>query len=246
MYSTLAAALALATALTGPLASIVGSDPVSCHRGASTAPAPVTIDLERSAPDWGGYCERFSQWTMTDTADGLVLEYGGGEPYSNVHFYRNVSLPSGARSVVFSFDVLVPSTTYNNVGAPSTIQALEFTVSRWESGRRHEWAIQWVNVGASQPGYRIWNPELGWVDSGVTGILAPGWHRIELVGQVTSGGARLRSFSVDGSSSRINLTVPAVDAPGVADIGAVAVQLDGNFEGAPYAVTVRDVDLSTR
>lgn len=243
MYSTLAAALTLAMALS---ASVISSDPVSCHRGASTAPTSATLDLEISAPDWGGYCEGFSQWTMSDGPSGLVLDYGGGDPYSNVHFYRNLNLPSGVKNLTLSFDVDVPSTTYNNVGGPSTVQAIEFTVSRWESGRRHEWAVQWVNVGSAQPGYRVWDPTRGWVDTGVTGILAPGWHRIEIVGQVSSAGAKLRSFSVDGTVSRLNTTVPAVDAPGVTDIAAVAVQLDGNYAGDPYSVTVKDVDLSAR
>lgn len=243
MYSTVAAALTLALALS---ASIVSSDPVACHRGPSTAPTSATLDLELSAVDWGGYCEGFSQWTMSDSASGLVLDYGGGDPYSNIHFYRNLSLPSGVRNLTMSFDIEVPATTYDNVGGPSTIQAIEFTVSRWESGRRHEWAIQWVNVGAAQPGYRLWDPQHGWVDTGVTGILTPGWHRIEIVGQVSSGGAKLRSFSVDGSVSRVNTTIPSVAAPGVGDIAAVAIQLDGNYAGSPYTVTVKDVDLSAR
>jgi hypothetical protein len=242
MYSTLAAAMALVLGT----ATVVASDPIVCSRGPSQASSAVTVDLEQSAPDWGGYCEGLSQWTMSDTLEGLRLEYQGGEPYSNVHFYRNLTLPPTARSFTLSFDIEVPVTTFANQGAPSTIQALEFTASRWADGVRHEWAIQWVNVGPDGPGYRYWNPATGWTDSGVSGTLSPGWHRIVLAGQVVTGGAKLKSFQVDGVTHRLNVTSPSLQVPGSADVGAVAIQLDGNWEGAAYGVTVRDIDLVAR
>jgi hypothetical protein len=110
-------------------------------------------------------------------------------------------------------------------------QALEFTFSRWASGTRHEWALQWVNVGMTEPGYRYWDPRFGWIDTGIDTTLSPGWHRLEISGQIVSGGAKLRSISVDRTLYRLNVTVPSSAAPGSGDIAAVAVQLDGNSQG---------------
>lgn len=242
MQSLMAAAVALAAALSG----ITLSEGVDCHAGSAQPVAAAGTNLELSAVDWGGYCEGLSTWSMEDAANGLILDYGGGGGYTNVHFYRNLSAPSGARNIDFSLDVLVPATSFNNEGSASTIQALEFTASRWENGVRHEFALQWTNVGLSRPGYRIWHPSHGWVDTGIRGVLKPGWHAIRIVGQVTSQGAKLRSIAIDGVSYRLNTTVPSVAAPGVGDIAAVAVQLDGNWEGTPYSVTVRNVDLIIR
>lgn len=242
MYSTLAAAIALVVGAS----ATVASDPIVCDRGPSQVPATSTLDLEHTVFDWGGYCEGWSEWSMTDTAAGLRLDHLGGEPYSNVHFYRNLSTPSSTRSFVLSMDFEVPSTTFNNTGAPSLVQALEFTFSRWASGTRHEWAIQWVNVGMAEPGYRYWDPRSGWIDTGIDATLSPGWHRLEISGQIVSGGAKLRSIEVDGTLYRLNITVPSTAAPGSGDIAAVAVQLDGNSQGQGYAVTLRNVDLVVR
>lgn len=242
MYSTLAAAIALVVGAT----ATVASDPVTCDRGPSQAPSPLTLDLEQTVSDWGGYCEGWSEWSMSDTVAGLRLEHLGGDPYSNVHFYRNLVTPSATRSFVLSLDVEVPATTFNNAGAPSLVQALEFTFSRWTAGTRHEWAIQWVNVGMTEPGYRYWDPRFGWIDSGIDATLAPGWHRLEIAGQIVSGGAKLRSIEVDGTLHRLNVTVPSTAAPGSGDIAAIAVQLDGNSLGEGYSVTLRNVDLVLR
>lgn len=242
MYSTLAVAIAVVVGTT----ATVASDPIVCDRGPSQVPTAQTLDLEQSVLDWGGYCEGWSRWSMTDTATGLRLDHLGGDPYSNVHFYRNLVTPAGTRSFVLSLDVEVPTTTFNNSGAPSLVQALEFTFSRWASGNRNEWAIQWANVGMNEPGYRYWDPRLGWVDTGIDGMLAPGWHRLEISGQIVTGGAKLRSLTVDGTVHRLNITVPGVAAPGTGDIAAVAVQLDGNSMGEGYTVTLRNVDLVLR
>lgn len=183
---------------------------------------------------------------MADASDGLLLEYGGGDPYSNVHFYRNLVAPSNAGVFDFSVDFLVPDTTFNNVGGASTVQAIEFSASLWKSERRYEWALQWTNVGLAEPAFRVWHPTNGWVDTGVTGTLAPGWHTVRLLGQVTSSGAKLKRFVVDGSVTKPNTTFPWSAAPGVPDLAAVAVQVDGNWEGAPYSIKIRDVDLIIR
>lgn len=242
MYSTLAVAIALVVAST----ATVGSDPINCDRGPSQAPTTYTLDLEHSVSDWGGYCEGWSQWSMTDTVSGLRLDHLGGDPYSNIHFYRNLIVPPASRSFVLSLDVEVPATTFDNAGSPSLVQALEFTFSRWAAGTRHEWAIQWVNVGMTEPGYRYWDPRSGWIDTGIDATLAPGWHHLEIAGQIVSGGAKLRSIEVDGALYRLNVTVPASAAPGTEDIAAVAVQLDGNAQGEAYTVTLRNVDLVLR
>lgn len=242
MYSTLAAAIAL---VVGTMAT-VASDPINCDRGPSQAPTALILDLEHTVFDWGGYCEGRSEWSMTDTVAGLRFDHLGGDPYSNVHFYRNLVVPSATRSFLLSMEVEVPASSFNNAGAPSLVQALEFTFSRWASGTRHEWAIQWANVGMTEPGYRYWDPRFGWIDTGIDATLTPGWHRLEISGQIVSGGAKLRSIEVDGTLHRLNVTVPSIAAPGWGDIAAVAVQLDSNSQGEGYSVTLRNVDLVVR
>ena len=132
-----------------------------------------------------------------------------------------------------------PTTTFNNQGTPSNIQALEFTVSKWYESKRYELALQWQNVGVGAPQWRYWDPNQSdpWVSLGITGSLTgEQWHSITLIGEITNGQIHYSEFALDQQSYSLNTTVSPTAALGESDRLAVAIQLDGNFQESPYDV----------
>ncbi len=217
----------------------------SCDAGPVVTPAESGTQLEAIAEAWGAYCEGSASWSRSAGPEGLTL-VGGGDPYANVHFYRHLTFQSPDSTYMLELEFDLPETTLANQGAPSVVQAIEFVVSAWDGQRRHEWAIQWTNVGPNGPEWRYWDPAGGWMSLGIPAPLTPGSHRLELQGRVTKRGTELRSFTIDGATHRTRLDVGSVPAGGIAPIVAVAIQLDGNHAGDAYAVTVRDVHLHRR
>jgi hypothetical protein len=172
--------------------------------------------------------------------------------HSNIHCYRNLP-PGDSTSDVFELGLgfwYQPNTTFNNVGGASVVQALEFTMSKWENGLRYEWALQWQNVGTGAPQWRYWDPALPepdrWVPTGVTGeVSGMAWHTLTLQGQISNGRVHYRHFILDGQQySLASYTVDPAPDPGAEDRFAVAVQLDGNATVTPYEVFVDNVTLT--
>jgi len=136
----------------------------TCSQGPTNPPASATNNLDRYAADWGVYCELTPTWALTNVTtpslDGEALQCAltGGAPYSNVHCYRNLLWQPGTLfTLTLSFQ-FTPTTTYNHVGGPSIVQALEFSMSKWHQGQRYEFALQWQNVGSGAPQWRYWDP----------------------------------------------------------------------------------------
>jgi hypothetical protein len=218
-------------------------------------------NLDHDAADWGVFCERAPIWAKENVSapslDGQSLRCGilGGEPYSNVHCYRNL-LPEPTANVftmTMSFQ-FTPTTTCNNQGSPSTVQALEFTMNKWHHAKRYEFALQWQNVGEGGPQWRYWDPHQSpnnrWVPISptLTQCLTAGeWYTLTLAGEIINEHVHYQSFTVGQDSHPLDLTIPAFNvSPDEPDRLAIAVQLDGNANQAPYDLFIDRVSFVRR
>jgi len=242
-----------------PIADI-GSVAAPCDQGPRNAPTYARDDLDETAADWGAYCENSPTWTITNVTtpalDGKALECAltGGAPYSNVHCYRNFLAEPTATAFTLTLTLsfqFTPTTTCNNAGAPSVVQALEFSMSRWQTGVRHEFALQWQNVGQDAPRWRYWDPSRPeaerWVAITPTiaqCLQAGQWYTLTIEGDVVAGQTHYQRFSVNGVNHPLDVTVPPVPAPGAPDAAAIAVQLDGSAAASPYRVFLDQVSFN--
>jgi hypothetical protein len=214
-------------------------------------------ELDENESMWGIYTDGLGAptWEINNASnpslDGNSLRCAitGGEPYSNVHCYRN--LPAEPTSNLFRLSMSFyyqPSSTFNNEGGDSIIQGLEFTMNKWDQGIRYEWALQWDNVDQGAPKWRYWDPTHltnQWVD--VLGISSPvtgeEWHTLLLEGDIFDGKVHYRRFVFDQQEHELN--IPLVEAASAIDEPklAVAVQLDGNSTETPYDLFIDHVTL---
>jgi hypothetical protein len=232
-----------------------------CDQGPANSPTAAISNLDHHAADWGIYCEGAPTWVIADVAmpslDGKALRCGitGGAAYSNVHCYRNL-LPAPL-AIHFTLTLsfwFSPTTTFNNQGGESVVQALEFSISKWRNTQRHEFALQWQNVGPGAPKWRYWDPQATpdrWVDLGITdqaALLLAGntWHTFELAGEIVNGQAHYRRFAIDAQEYLLDQVVAPAIEPGSPDRLAVAVQVDGNATATPYDLFIDQVDFVSR
>jgi hypothetical protein len=205
----------------------------------------VFNNLDQSG-EWKGYTEGSPEWAIkyisTPSLDGksLLCSITGGAPYSNLHCYQN--LLSEPTADIFELTLsfwFSPVTSCNNQEIISTVQALEFTMNKWYQSKRYEFALQWQNVGDDAPQWRYWNPHEGekWValNPAISECLeGQQWHTITIIGSIRDDQVYYESFIVDNRSHEMGLSIPPASVPGEADRLAVAVQLDGNANQAPY------------
>jgi hypothetical protein len=235
-----------------PVHHLVGQS--SCDEGPLNIPTATTTNLDHTWADWGVHCELTPTWTLTNVTapsfDGEALQCSltGGAPYSNAHCYRNF-LPQ-PEATTFTLTVpfqFTPTTTCNNAGGiTSTVQALEFSLSKWQAGRRYELALQWANVVTDGPQWRYWDPSPGsplWVPISPTinqCLTAGVWYTLTLEGEIVNEQVHYQAFTITDTRHTLDLTVPftVTTEP---DKLAVAVQLDGNVEQTPYALIVDQV-----
>ena len=224
--------------------------------GPSNSPTSQTYRLEEEAADWGIYCEGLPIWVKKNVTnpslDGKALQcsIAGGVPYSNVHCYRNLlSEPLASVFVLTLSFQFTPTTTCNNQGPPSVVQALEFSMNKWYQSTRYEFALQWQNVGTDAPQWRYWDPQQlepnRWVPISptITQCLAGGqWYTLRLEGEIVDDQVHYQSFCIDTQCYSLDITVLPVDLnaedPDKDDRLAVAIQLDGNSEETPYNVYI--------
>jgi hypothetical protein len=231
-------------------------EPEECSEGALNPPIAKVYNLDEDAKDWDIYCEGLPAWSKnhvsTPALDGKALRcaLSGAYSYSNVHCYRNLlPEPTAAAFTLTIPFFFTPTTTCNNQGSPSVVQALEFTVSKWHRSYRYEFALQWQNVGDGAPQWRYWDPRGQpdqWVSLSppITQCLEGGkWHTLLLEGEIVSGEVHYREFDIDGNGHTLNLITAPVLTPGEPDRLAVAFQLDGNYAQLPYEVIVDQVSL---
>lgn len=218
----------------------------------SPAYAGTAINLEENATAWGGYQEGNPTWvienSLANSPTGKALRCGltGGDPYSNIHCYRNLPADPDAHFFTLELDFYLPETSFNNQGMPSRIQALEFTMNQWQGGKRYEWALQWMNVGSNGPQWRYWNPHQSerWVATPIQQALAvKQWHHLQMEGEIRSGQVYYRYFIIDGARHELNMTVAPVLTPNDPDRLAVAVQADGNYAQDAYDLLIDKVNF---
>jgi hypothetical protein len=222
---------------------------------AAGMPEKLSTDsgLDEDAALWGVFTEGNPTWAFNNVVspslDGRSLRCAltGGNPYSNVHCYRN--LPPDATSNVFTLGFSFyyqPVSTFNNNGGPSVVQALEFTMNKWHQGLRYEWALQWDNVDTGGPKWRYWGRNssggpLDWYDLGITSSLSgQEWHTLVLEGQILAGKVHYKRFIIDGQEYPLDIMVTP-EPTNEPDKLAIAVQLDGNSTQTPYEVFLDQV-----
>jgi hypothetical protein len=175
---------------------------------------------------------------------------GGATPYSdalwNNHLIGDGSsqgLPDTDHTLVptihnFTYDVYFYGTSLE------TAQSIEFDVAQFFDGlgfmfgtecrivQGQQWAV-WDNVNAK------WYP---------TGIpckpVDNAWNHLTIQFQRTSDNQLLyQSFTLNGTTSTVNLKYPPFSAPGWWGI-VVNFQLDGNYKQAPYSVYLDNLNLT--
>jgi hypothetical protein len=225
-----------------------------CSRGSTNSPSSQTENLEQSVEDWGGYCERTPTWNIenvpsTASSDGaLRCALTGGEPYSNIHCYRNLLAEPQAVAFDLNLNFSFPPTTCNNQGSDSTIQAIEFAMNKWQDGKRYEWALQWQNVGEGAPQWRYWdaNQQDQWVPIGaeIEEICLSGgqFHTLSLQGDIVNDQIHYKRFILNDQTVEMDITIAPIQ-DSVDDKLAVAIQLDGNAEETPYYVDIDNVNF---
>jgi ribosomal 50S subunit-recycling heat shock protein len=218
----------------------------------SPAYAETAINLEEDASTWGAYQEGNPTWVIensqTNAPTGKALRCGltGGDPYSNIHCYRNLPADPDARFFTLELDFYLPETSFNNQGTPSRIQALEFTMNQWQGGKRYEWALQWMNVGLNGPQWRYWDPHQNerWVATTIQQALTVNqWHHLQMEGEIRSDQVYYRYFIIDGARHELNMSVAPASTSGDPDRLAVAVQADGNYAQDPYDLLIDKVNF---
>lgn len=228
-----------------------------CNVGPANPVTAAVFSLEEDAADWGVFCENGPLWRKENVVapaldnNALACAITGGEPYSNVHCYRNLPpLPTADEfSLTLSF-WYSPTTTFNNQDAPSIVQALEFTMNRWHESQRHEWAVQWQNVGIDAPQWRYWDPHHGekWIalpvkDAQSLEVKSNEWHSLVLEGEIIEGQDRYTQFCIDQQCYPLDITVSPADAANEQGLAAIAFQLDGNYAQDNYIVYVDQVNF---
>ncbi|HSL46955.1 MAG TPA: hypothetical protein VK897_26195 [Anaerolineales bacterium] len=219
------------------------------------ASTPEIANLEKDVEEWAVYTEGAPLWDLKNvdvpSLDGQALQCSitGGDPFSNVHCYRNLPAEPEANSFVLSMSFLfTPDTTCNNQGSASAVQAIEFTMNKWHEDQRYEIALQWQNVGDGAPQWRYWDanqpPGNQWVglNPNISQCLeADEWHSFALNGGIVNNQIYYQSFTIDEQTHQLGLAVLPAAVPGEIDRLAIAIQLDGNSNQTPYNVYIDQV-----
>jgi hypothetical protein len=255
--ATCAAALVVGSGLAVPTAarSLSAGEIPDCTRGSAFSSAQYHLD--RFAADWGVAPDNDAPRCSIDNVPSPALDaeslrlglLGGSSPYASAHFYRHFSPVPAVRQLVlrtsFRYE---PASTCDNQGAPSIVQALEFSLNKWQGGRRWEVALQWANVAEGGAQWRYWDPSRPpaqrWMSfsPSIPACLAGNtWHFLEVVGTISGDQVRFERFVIDGNAYNLGLFVPSAAAPGNPDRFAVAFQLDGNSRTDPYNLFVDQV-----
>ena len=233
----------------------------TCSQGPAHDLGSARGDLEEDPDAWGVYCEGAPTWAKASVdapsldRTALRCALSGGQPYSNIHCYRNLeNNPAAERFRLAMWFYYSPPVAGQR--GEDLVQALEFSVSKWAGERRYEWALQWRKVGVEAPGWRYWDwhakPDR-WVGLpvriGDPAVLVPAsevWHAFALEGEIIGGRAHYRWLTLDGRRYYVGAVVEPEPIPAGVDRLSVAVQLDGNSQQMPYNVFVDQVRLSAR
>jgi len=216
---------------------------LSYPRSTTAARGFASANLDDHPSQWRVYIDppgRFLRSRVagvaTPSLDGRSLRIAllGGQPYTGLHVYDN--MPPIPRATIFHLDLW-----FRFAPANSPVQALEFTMSKWQGARRWELALQWEQIGdgtaqqGNPPTWRLWTGN-GWQDTRVHQPLFPNrWHHLTFEGTISGSRVNYRYFQCDEMRARLDRSFPSVQSSDP-DHSAVAVQLDGNATPAPYQV----------
>lgn len=192
---------------------------------------------------------------QTPSNDGTALQTGlnNGPDFPGVmwrRILRDAPDATWADAFELSFDFYYrPASTFNNQGAPSRVQAIEFSFAIYRHDpsdglyRTYDWELQWLNVSANpadDPIWRLWpGPSVGnWVPTGTqpapARMAAEQWHRIVLRGAVKNApgiphgrGVHYVVYGVNDVWYPVRQTFPPVMRDNGEDLAQVHVQLDG-------------------
>lgn len=233
----------------------------TCSQGPAHDLGSARGDLEEDPDAWGVFCEGAPTWLKASvdapSLDRTALRCAltGGQPYSNIHCYRNLeNNPAAERFILTMWFYYSPPVAGQR--GENLVQALEFSVSKWAGERRYEWALQWRKVGVEAPGWRYWDfhakPDR-WVglparidDPAVLVPASEVWHAFALEGEIIGGRAHYRWLTLDGRRYYVGAVVDPEPIPAGVDRLSLAVQLDGNSQQMPYNLFVDQVRLSAR
>lgn len=187
-------------------------------------------------------CNGMIEMVTQPSKDGNALKFSikPDAPDVNAQFFRNFPLEPIATE--FSLSLF-----FKYAPDPSKIQAIEFSVSKWQEGKRWEWAIQWENIAeagamTNPPIMRIWDG-LKWIDKGDTLSLNATWHHLTLRGDIKNRKmVRYISFEIDGILQSLGDEFEPRTQPDSSKI-AIHVQLDGTGQKDAYDVYVDKVHL---
>jgi hypothetical protein len=232
----------------------------SIGRAEAAAKSGTLSDLQADADQWKVWVDPgdapsdavfYDPPTLTDEPGHRALRLaitGGNRPYTHIHCYRTLDYDKRATAVVMKMRWRFSDTTWNNEGAPSTIQMLEPAMNIWNGRKRFEWALQWQNVGDGSvegegaPAWRLWNGS-SWEGTGFSQRLEPNaWHDLELSGEIVDGAvhyARMVSDSLEIPLDRTFAATEAVEGKRM----AVTMQLGGNYNEDAYQCYIRNLDL---
>lgn len=238
-----------------------------CPQGPHRPANGQSHNLDEDDVDWGVYCEPspvtgdWPMWSKENTAfpslDGKALRCSllGGAPYANIHCYRNLLPAPSATAFTLTLSFWYsPTTTFNNTGGASSIQALEFTMNQWHQSKRYEFALQWrniaENVADNAPQWYYWRGNT-WSSLGITEttsleLASNVWHYLQLEGRILDDEVHYQRFTLHQQVYTLNIRASPVQTIGELDRLAVAIQLDGNATESPYAVWIDQVSLTTQ
>jgi hypothetical protein len=230
----------------------------SCQQAPINPRSLKRYDLDDDYKDWGASIDKGSPTCIVENVsdpsmDRSALRTGitGGSPYSDAHFYAEfLSEPTAIIYLMKLSFRFSPTTTCNEPS--SVVQAIEFSMSKWYQGKRYEFSLQWENVDdgsgvSGAPQWRYWDgadPTIKWkaFPSRIGQCLkGEEWHTFELGGKIIGDHIHYNYFIIDNVTHSIDITVSPVGTTGEDDRESLAIQLDGNFEEAPYDVYIDNV-----
>lgn len=221
---------------------------------AETAVAATLRDLDEDRVAWGIYVDPPGntvgytlQSVATPSLTGKALSLAitpkaGATPYTGLHLYRN--LPASADAQQFSL-----TTSFFYTTASNKLQALEFTMNKFDGTHRFEWALQWENIGdgtpsaGTPPTWRLWTGTKWQAYTYNQNLTTNAWHTLQLLGCIAQGKVRYSQFSCDGVTFQLGQSFPPVSAATDKKL-AVAVQLDGDKFMSSHGVVIDRVDFS--
>ena len=163
----------------------------------------------------------------SEDGEALKIDYqSGNPPFMGVYAYHDFGSDDAATRYQINYDFYFPD--------KAPVQALEFPMNNYIQNKRYQWAMQWENIGAGAPQWRIWNGS-NWQPIGISdnNINAGTWYTLTIDGDIVNGQVHYMDFIIHGTTH--SLTQYSFSPTSETGDGLVAaVQLDGDSNADPY------------